>query len=185
MTGKRFGRFALAGAVGSIAALAAAAGPAFGAGYTLNMSGPAAATTGQPVVFQATGSNPADDFFSSWLDVSAIPSSVASTCPAGYFNAMQLAETTGGEQVVRALREDVDAGGNFTLPFGWTPSSAGRFLLCGYTNDGATGTLTTSSLLVDVRSPAGGGGGGGSTNPGTNTNPGSPGLAKPSNTGRP
>jgi hypothetical protein len=178
----RSGRSMLATA-GGVLALGVAAGPAFGAGYTLNLSGPPSATVGQPVIIQATGSNPADDFFSSWLDVSAIPASVVSTCPAGYFNAMQLAETTGGEQISTALREDVDGAGNFSLPLGFTPSKAGRFLICGYTNDGATSTRATSSMLMDVE---GGGGPAGAQGPAQGgPQAGSPGLAKPSNTGKP
>jgi hypothetical protein len=161
------------------AMLSLAAAPAFGAGYNVSITGPAGTTVGTPVVFQATGSNPADDFFSSWLDVSAIPTSAASSCPPGYFNGMQLAESTGGEQVVRALREEVDSGGNFSTPFGWTPSKPGSYLLCAYTNDGASGTLATASLPFDVKAGGGGtttGGGGGG---------GGPTLAKPANTSKP
>ena len=120
-------------------ALGAAASPALGA-YTLNLSAPPTPAVGQPVVIQASGSNPPTDFFSSWLDVSAIPASVLSACPAGYLNAFQVASSTGaqgGEVVARAVREDVDARGNFSIPSVYTPTVPGRFLICGYTNDGA------------------------------------------------
>src|SRR4051812_25052184 len=123
------------------AALAVGAPPALAGTYTLDLAVPAGATVGQPVIIQATGSNPADDFFSSWLDVAAIPTSVLSACPAGYLNASQVASSTssqGGDNVATALREDVDSAGNFSMPLAYNPGTAGRFLICGYTNDGAT-----------------------------------------------
>jgi hypothetical protein len=137
----------------ALGVLGIAASPAPAQTYTLNLSGPANATVGQSTIFQASGSNPPDDFFSSWLDVSAIPTSVLASCPADYLNASQVARSAyadGGEVVVTAQRETVDAAGNFSIPFGWAPTKPGRFLLCGYTNDGATYTQTTASMTVDV-----------------------------------
>lgn len=138
-------------------ALAVGAAPALAGTYTLDLAVPSSATVGQPVIIQATGSNPADDFFSSWLDIAAIPASVLSACPAGYLNASQVAGSTssqGGENIATALREDVDSAGNFSMPVAYTPGTAGRFLICGYTNDGATGTLTTASKVIDVQGAA-------------------------------
>ena len=40
------------------------------------------------------------------------------------------------------------------MPIGYTPRTPGRFLICAYTNDGATATLTTAALTVDVRGAA-------------------------------
>jgi hypothetical protein len=148
------GTRAFAATVSLVAALAVGAPAAFAGTYTLDLAVPSSGTVGQPLVIQATGSNPADDFFSSWLDVAAIPTSVLSACPAGYLNASQVASSTssqGGENVATALREDVDSAGNFAMPIAWTPGTAGRFLICGYTNDGATGTLTTASKVIDVQ----------------------------------
>ncbi len=148
--------FTLRARISTLAALFAlgvAASPALAQTYTLNLSGPTTATVGKSTIMQASGSNPPDDFFSSWLDVSAIPTSVLATCPADYLNAAQVARSAyadGGDVVVTAQRENVDAAGNFSLPFGYTPTKAGRFLLCGYTNDGATYTHTTASMTVDV-----------------------------------
>jgi len=143
-------RLQLAAATTAVA-LGAWASPALAGTYTLNMTAPATAVVGQPVVLQANGSNPPDDFFSSWLDIDALPTTAVSSCPAGYLNASQLANTTGGDQIAVAQREDVDSGGNFTMPLGWTPSSPGRFLICGYTNDGASATLAMASLAMDVQ----------------------------------
>jgi hypothetical protein len=140
-------------ALAALCVLGVVASPAPAQTYTLNLSGPTTATVGQSTIFQADGSNPPDDFFSSWLDVSAIPTSVLATCPADYLNASQVARSAsadGGEVVVTAQRENVDAAGNFSIPFGWAPTKPGRFLLCGYTNDGATYTQTMASLAVDV-----------------------------------
>lgn len=160
-------------ALAALFALGVAASPALAQTYTLNLSGPTTATVGKSTIMQASGSNPPDDFFSSWLDVSAIPTSVLATCPADYLNAAQVARSAyadGGDVVVTAQRENVDAAGNFSLPFGYTPTKAGRFLLCGYTNDGATYTHTTASMTVDVS--------GDSTQP-------PPGVARPANLTKP
>jgi hypothetical protein len=141
-------------AAGGVLALGVEGTPALGATYTLNLSAPPTAVVGQPIIIQATGANPADDFFSSWLDVDAIPTSVLSTCPSGYLNASQVASSTfaqGGENLATALREDVDSAGSFSMPIGYTPRMPGRFLICGYTNDGATTTLTTASLTLNVQ----------------------------------
>jgi hypothetical protein len=151
--GKLGRRRCVAVAGGILIALGATASPALGA-YTLNLSASPTAAVGQPVVIQATGSNPPTDFFSSWLDIYAIPASVLGTCPAGYLNAFQVASSTGaqgGEVVARAVREEVDAAGNFSIPSVYTPTVPGRFLICGYTNDGATYTFTTASLLLNVQ----------------------------------
>lgn len=122
-------------------------------GYTLTVSGPATVTPGQTPIFHAAGANPPTDFFSSWLDVSAIPTSVLATCPDDYLTASQIAESAhaqGGERVVVGQRETVDANGNFSIPFGYSPRIAGSYLLCAYSNDGATYTLAKSSLNVRV-----------------------------------
>jgi hypothetical protein len=154
---------------GVLVALGVGAAPALGGTYTLNLTAPPATGVGQPTIIQASGSNPPDDFFSSWLDVSAIPTSVLSTCPSGYLNASQVASSTyaqGGEVVANGQREDVDAAGNFSMPIAFTPTKSGQFLICGYTNDGATTTLAASSLILSVQ---------GSPSPG----------AKPANVTRP
>lgn len=122
-------------------------------GYTLTVSGPATVTPGQTAIFRAAGANPPTDFFFSWLDVSAIPTSVLATCPDDYLTASQIADSAhaqGGERVVVGQRETVDANGNFSIQFGYSPRIAGSYLLCAYSNDGATYTLAKSSLNVRV-----------------------------------
>lgn len=138
---------------GVLVALGVGAAPALGGTYTLNLSAPSATGVGQPMIIQATGSNPPDDFFYSWFSVHAIPTSVLSTCPADQNNAFQIASSTsaqGGEVVTNHQREDVDAAGNFSMPVAHTPRKPGRFLLCGYTDDGATTTLAAASLALTV-----------------------------------
>ena len=169
------GRTAAAGAV--FVALGVGAAPALGGTYTLNLSAPATSGVGQPMIIQASGSNPPDDFFSSRLAIHAIPTSVLSACPADENNAFQIASNTfaeGGEVVTNHQREDVDTAGNFSMPVVHTPRKPGRFLLCGYTHDGATTTLATASLALNVEDAAG---------PGPNPSP-SP-AAKPASLTRP
>jgi hypothetical protein len=165
---------------GVLVALGVGAAPALGGTYTLNLSAPPATGVGQATVIQASGSNPPDDFFYSWLDVSAIPTSVLSTCPSGYLNAYQVASSTyaqGGEVVANGQREDVDAAGNFSMPIVFTPTKPGQFLICGYTNDGATTTLASSSLILSVQ---------GSADPGTGPPASQPApVARPANLTRP
>lgn len=136
-------------------------------GYTMNLTAPPTATVGQPIIMQASGSNPPTDFFSSWLDVHAIPTSVLSACPAGYLNSAQVAESAsaqGGEIIALGQREQVDAAGNWAMPIAYSPRVAGRFLICAYSNDGATYTFVARSHTLNVAaahapSPSAGSGG--------------------------
>ena len=157
---------ACAALAGTLLTLALSAGPAWAQteGHALDLTGPATATAGRPVVLQATGHYPATDFFSSWLAVHAIPTSVVSTCPAGYLNSSQLAGSTyaqGGETIAIAQRAMGDeTTGRYSMPFAFTPRVPGQFIVCGYANDGATWTHAMDSLVIAVRSggsPAGAG----------------------------
>lgn len=73
-----------------------------------------------------------------------------STCPAEAGAGAQLAIHAGGQLVVLTQREVADATGHFSLPVGFTPWAPGRYLLCAYTDDGATSTLAAASLVLDV-----------------------------------
>jgi len=96
--------------------------PAFGAGFTLNLSAPSTPVVGQPMILQATGTIPPEDLpFLYWFSLDAIPTSVTSTCPEDHFVAKQLALSTGGSIVVLSQREVPDAAGNFSIPVGVTP----------------------------------------------------------------
>jgi hypothetical protein len=126
-------------------------------GYSLTLSGPSSAAVGQPVAFTASGAKPASEFFSSWIDVFAIPVSVLSTCPADHMNALQIADTTyaqGGDTVVRALELD-RAETTFAKPVVHTPRLAGQILLCGYLNDGLHYEYATASLALNVATDSG------------------------------
>jgi hypothetical protein len=129
--------------------------PALGADHTLSLSAPSSAAISQTVIIQASGWNYQDPFFtfSSYLSIDALPTGVLSTCPADYSAAAQIARETsaqGGEVVTRYQSEDGDAAGNFSIPVAYVPRFAGRFLLCGYSDDAATSTLATASLVINV-----------------------------------
>jgi len=154
------------GTVGMAAVMLAAIAPSAAAqepGYTLTLTGPSSASVGQPAVYTASGIKPASDFFSSWLDVFAIPVSVLATCPTDYMNAVQIADATyaqGGDTVVRAVEID-RAETSFSKPVVHTPRIAGQYLLCGYVDDGLHGTLAIATLALSVQGgasppPAGG-----------------------------
>ena len=127
-------------------------------GYSLAVTGPSSATVGQPSVFTASGAKPASEFFSSWLDVFAIPVSVLPACPADHMNALQIADATyaqGGDTAARAL-EIGRAETSYSKPIVYTPRLAGQFLLCGYLNDGLHYDYATASVAVNVGAGAGG-----------------------------
>jgi hypothetical protein len=136
--------------------LAVAATPALGQTHTLNLSAPSSsAAVGQTIIIQASGSNEQEPIvdFSSYLTVVAIPTSVLSACPTDYSSGKQVALSSGaqgGEVLDEYHREDEDAAGNFSMPVAYVPRLAGRFLLCGYTDDAAASTLATASLVMNV-----------------------------------
>ena len=148
---------------GVLVALGVGATSALGQGtYTLNLSAQPSAGVGQTVIIQASGFNPPGPIitFYSYLTVVAIPTSVVSACPADYQSGKQVARSTeGGEVVDEHHREDADAAGNFSMPVAYTPRLPGRFLLCGYSDDAATTTLATASLVLNVEGSAGSGSG--------------------------
>jgi hypothetical protein len=132
-------------------AFAVPASPALADGFTLNLSTPSTPVVGKPIVIRATGTIPADQLqFSYWFSLSAIPPSVTSTCPEDHFEAMQLAESTGGAVIVLTQREPADATGSFSIPIGVTPTAPGSLLLCGYTDDGEAQTLASASLMFNI-----------------------------------
>ena len=144
-------RIATAAAIACIGATAATA-TAQEPGYSLALTGPASRPSASPVVLTASGAKPASEFFSSWIDVFAIPVSVLPTCPADHMNALQIADATyaqGGDTVARALEVE-SAETSFSKPVVYTPRLAGQFLLCGYLNDGLHYDYATASLALNV-----------------------------------
>jgi len=133
------------------AVLAAGAPSALASGFSLQLSSPSPGVAGQPMVLQASGTIPLDDLpYPYWFSLDALPASVVSTCPAEAGAGAQLAIHAGGELVVLTQREVADATGQFSLPVGFTPWAPGRYLLCAYTDDGATTTLAAAALVLDV-----------------------------------
>ncbi len=106
----------------------------------------------------ARGTDPVSPRERLYLDVDAIPADVVSACPAGHEDGAQVANATGGLVITLANPEGYDAAGNFSMPIGVTPGRTGTFLLCGYTDDGATDTLAVSQLTVAVRAAGTSGG---------------------------
>jgi hypothetical protein len=67
--------------------------PALASTYTLNLTMPASTTVGKPVVIQAWGVQPPPSEYWSlaWLEVTAIPTAIASDCPASAEDASTVA----------------------------------------------------------------------------------------------
>jgi hypothetical protein len=151
---------ALIVAAGVMAAPAAAGVP-----HSLKMSGPGSGKAGQPMVLKAAGTVSDDPsvFLERYVTAYAIPASVVSSCPATFQGALQIKDSTsgiGGETV--ALGVPVE--GSFSVPIAYTPSRAGRFLLCGYLNE-LVGTDARATHVVDVAGAAGGNSGAKATKP--------------------
>jgi hypothetical protein len=140
-------------ALAACGGLAASAGPALADSYSLSLSAPSTAVVGQPVVIQASGVNPppSEYWAASWIDVGAISASVISSCPANEQSGLGVASSTGGKIVTIAERPNLDEFGNFLNTMGWTPYAPGRWLICGYQDDGAGLTLASAVATIDVQ----------------------------------
>jgi hypothetical protein len=133
------------------------AGPAAADIFTLTLKAPATTVAGQPVGIQASGIDPTDQS-ALYLELDAVPTSVATACPSGYLDGGQLASGSGGDLIAFDQREDFDTAGNFANAEAFTPTSPGQLLLCAYTDDGAGDTLATASAILNVQAAGGGGG---------------------------
>ena len=145
-------RIGVTAAVAGVIAFAAPASPALADGFTLDLSVPSTVYVGTPVIAHGNGVVPPRDAeFLYWFSVDALPANVISTCPEDRWEAVQIAQTTGGSILVLKQSENRDAAGNFSTPFGFTPLKTGPVLLCGYTDDGAATTLARASKTITVQ----------------------------------
>ena len=146
-------RMTIAAAAASVLALAIAATPASAAVFTLGLSSPTTTpVVGKPIILTATGTMPADEIeFPYWFSLDAIATSVTSTCPPDRWEGVQFVRNAGGSIIVLSQREVPDGAGNFSIPVAATPSAPGAVLLCGYTDDGLTTTLASTSLILNIQ----------------------------------
>lgn len=143
-------------AVAAVAGAALPASPALGQmGHSLALGGPATATVGAPTMLQTSGTVSDDPsvFLNRYVNVYALPAGLVAACPASFQGALQIKDASGGQggQTV-ALAVPVD--GAFAIPIAFTPTAAGRFLLCGYLNDGVE-TDAAASHAVSVAAAGG------------------------------
>ena len=136
-------------------ATVAAAAPALAntEGFDLKLTGPKSGPVGKPVLVRAVGSNPPPSVrpFLSYLEASVLLPTVIKSCPAGAGEASQLANYTGGRVLTYAQREDTDDAGNFNLPLGFTPTGAGKLLVCAYTTNEVGFSLARAQLTYTVK----------------------------------
>jgi hypothetical protein len=125
--------------------------PASAATFTLALSAPSTVSVSQTFVITGSGVDPTDQG-ALYFELDSIPTSVSTTCPSGYLNASQLAASSGGSLIAFDQPETFDSAGNFSNQNATMSSTAGQFLLCGYTDDGAGDTLATASATVTVGS---------------------------------
>ena len=143
----KFALLAVFGMLGSAA-------PAFAQAdsFTLDISAPRV-VAGKSAVLRVDGTIPVRDlFFSYWFSLSALRPDVISTCPEDHWEAIQLAQSTGGAVITMTQREIANyQTGAFSIPVGITATAPGRLLLCGYTDDGETQTLAAASTMLDIQ----------------------------------
>ena len=145
-------KFATAAAIGLLALVPATASAAGAETFTLNLSAPTV-VAGKSAVLRADGTIPVRDlFFSYWFSLSALRPSVTTTCPEDHWEAVQLAQSTGGAVITLSQREiaNYDTGA-FSIPVGITATAPGKLLLCAYTDDGETQTLAATSMMLDIK----------------------------------
>jgi hypothetical protein len=154
-----WGRAALAAVLvtaAGVVGLATTAPPAAAGTFTLSLTAPPAPPQiGRPMVLQAAGTMPPEDVtYPYYLIVAAISRTVLPTCPAGYWDGVQIANSTGGGVIDlgRAIRPDLS--GAWSNPIGITPWLPGSYLICAYVGDGANTTLATATFGLDVPAPA-------------------------------
>jgi hypothetical protein len=136
-------------AIASAVTLGAAARPAVAYNVTLNLSAPATAIVGQPMIIQVSG---VDDYpYGLWVTSVTIPASVLSSCPSAYLDATQVAAHVGGEILSIASPVVPDPAGNYSNPIGYTPKAPGKVLICVYDGDGYTNTFASASMTLDVQ----------------------------------
>ena len=122
--------------------------------FTLNLSLPSSGTVGKALVVTAAGDDPTDAG-ALYLEIDAIPTSLATACPSGYLNAEDLATSTpDGALVTLEQPESFDSAGSFSNVNAWVPAATGTFLLCSYTDDYALDTLAMTSKTAKITSAA-------------------------------
>jgi hypothetical protein len=142
----------LAVALVAAASMGGLAAPAAAGQFTLGLTAPPVAVVGKPMLLQAAGTMPVEDVtFPYFLISVALPTSVTPTCPAGYWDAVQIANATGGGILDLSAPITPSSTGAWTVPIGLRPWMQGRLLICAYVGDGADTTLAGASLTLDVR----------------------------------
>jgi hypothetical protein len=152
---RRLRRTAVATALAA-AGLAAAASPALAApGFSITVTGPESATVGKTILLTASGQNPtpAESWFNSYLEVNAIPTSVIASCPSEYLQGTQIAQASasaGGKHLAGPQVEVRDTDGTWSAPVAFTPSAAGKMLICAY-SENLTNTLAVDQHVINVQ----------------------------------
>jgi hypothetical protein len=117
-------------------------------GHALSLTGSATAQVGTPTTLQATGTVPDGVLLNRYVNVYAIPTSVAPACPAEFSNAMQLSYASsaqGGDTVANHVQVE----GSFSVPIAYAARAGGAFLLCGYLHEGVE-TMAAAQHGVSV-----------------------------------
>jgi hypothetical protein len=82
-----------------------------------------------------------------------IPTTVIPQCPGDHWSAWQVTFNTGAV-LTTTLREQPDLQDNFAFPLAFNPWAPGDHLVCAYTDDGQTHTITGTAMLLNVQPAA-------------------------------
>jgi hypothetical protein len=123
-------------------------------GFTVTLTPQSEPVVGQPMILQAGGTIPVEyAWFGYYFSAVVIPTTVVSECPTDHWAGYQVGRGTGAVLTI-AQREQPDGSGRFAFPVAFRPWVPGRFLVCSYTDDGATQTMAASTLVLDVPASA-------------------------------
>src|SRR5689334_20544672 len=105
--------------VTAAASLGGLAPPALAGGFTLGLSAPPGPSVGRPMLLQAAGTLPAEDVtFPYFLIAVALPASITPACPAGSWDAVQIANATGGGILDLSAPISPSSAGAWAIPIG-------------------------------------------------------------------
>ena len=132
----------------------AAPAPAAASEFSLSLSAPPGSTVGRTTLMQVSGTIPPEYLpYSYYFSAFVIPTAVLPQCPGDHYSAHQVALNTGAV-LTFSFREQPDMEGKFAFPMAFNPWAPGDHLVCAYTDDGVTHTITGTALLLNVQ-PAG------------------------------
>lgn len=128
----------------------ATAATAGGSSFTLRVLAPRTAEVGRPALIYVTGKVPPRSIRSlQFVTVASISTTVMTYCPANSWDALHIANATGGA-VLLSTRLTTNTAGRFEVPFAVRPREPGQARICAYAYDGDAATLARAVGILTV-----------------------------------